>query len=258
MPTYAYITQPLDDRDGEFEASRGAILQLADELGLHVDREFVEAPGDAYVDWKKKDWRCAPLADRPVAQEVLAALQPGDALLVDNLMLELRQLAALISELAERGVELHVPTFELRGFPSGPPMAKLLLCYLSLERHFASRRTQDDMLLAKLEGRPCGRLAPGWKHVGPPERRRRVPNKEERAVMMEIVKLRISGWGFRKIASLLARERVMYRVPDRKRRLGYRLEFWSAGRCERGYNNMMQILAEERVKQKGSSLASST
>lgn len=257
MPTYTYIPKPLDDRDGSFEASRGAIQQLAGKQGLHVDREFVEAPGACYVDWKKGHWRLAPLADRPVGRELLAALQRGDVLLVDNPMIEPMQLAPLISQLAERGVKLYVALFDRRGISCDPELATLCSAYFGIDRQLASRRTQDGMLVAKLEGRPRGRPAPGWKHVGPRERRQSVPNEDERAVMMAIMKLRLKGWGFRRIASLLARERVMYRVPDHKRRLGYRFEFWSAGRCERAYAEMLRILADERVNEEESRLSGS-
>lgn len=258
MPTYAYIPQPLDDRDGAFEASRVAIQKLAGVLGLHVDREFVEEPGACYVAWEKRDWRLSPLADRPVGKELLAALQSGDAMLVDNPMLEPRQLATLLSELAKRGVELHVAQIELLGFPSGPQLGALLSYYFELERRCASRCAQDGMLVAKLEGRPSGgRPAPGWKHIGPPERRRRLPDEDEREVMLEIVKLRTKGWGFRRIATFLRKQRIMYRVPDRKRRLGYRLEFWSHRRCELAYAEMLRILAEDRAEKNGRALAGS-
>ena len=251
MPTYAYIPQPLADPDGaSFEASRGVIQQLACKLGLHVDREFIEAPGACYVAWEKRDWRLSPLADRPVGRELLAALQPGDNLLVDKPMIEPRQFPALITAMAERGVKVCIASLEHRGLSCDSQLASLFSLLFALDRCCTSRSTRDGMLAAKVEGRPRGgRPAPGWKHVGPPERRRRVPDEEERSVMTEIVKLRLKGWGFRKIASLLAREGVMYRVPDRKRRLGYGHEFWSAGRCERGYAEMLRIMAEERAKE---------
>lgn len=259
MPTYSYIPQPLADPDGaKLEASRGAIQQLADMLGLHVDREFVEEPGACYVAWEKRDWRLSPLAERPVGRELLAALQSGDAIIVDNPMLEPRQLATLLSELAKRGIKLHAVPLELRGLPSGPVLDELLSFYFALEARCISRCTQDGMLLAKLDGRPSGgRPAPGWKHIGPPERRRRVPDEDEREVMLEIVKLRTKGWGFRRISSFLTKQRIMYRVPDPKRRLGYRLEFWSHRRCELAYAEMLRILAEDRAEKSGRALAGS-
>lgn len=81
MPTFSYIPQPLNDPDGEsLEVSRGIIQQLAGKLGLRIDRDFVEEPGDAYVDWQNGKFRFARLEDRPIGRQVLITLAALEAL----------------------------------------------------------------------------------------------------------------------------------------------------------------------------------
>jgi hypothetical protein len=187
------------------------------------------------------------LEKRPAGRQLLDALQPGDSIVVDEPMIELKRLAQLASTLAKRGIALHVVQLEHAGLP-GPQLADAISLYLGLDRRFLKQRAIDNALALRAEGRPVGRASPGWKIQGSRRGHKRlVPNHEERTVMMEIVKLRLKGWGFRKIATLLLKENVRWRKPDRTRRQGFSLEAWTPRRCEISHESMLKIMAEEEA-----------
>ena len=248
MPVYSYLVETFD-RDGgkdDAAASRRAIQAYAAEHELSIDREFVEAPGDHYVDREGGNFTCAPLSDRPVGKALFELLNPGDMLITDQPYLLALQLMALHLALGEKGVTLHCLALKL---PEGLTLGDVegVISFLRrIERMFRAEGTRCARALAKAGNGPRGgRPAPGWKHVGPEGKRRRVPDKDQREVMRVIFGLREKGWGWRRISSYLAKHNIRWKKPDTSAPQGYTLEYWDLRRCSRAYDEFVRLAAEE-------------
>lgn len=252
MPTYSYLTTSNFNSSRSMATNREGIGAYAERHGLRIDREFVEQPGDFFVDRLNGDWRAAPLADRPIGKQLCELLRPGDSVVVWQPMLEPTQVLAFAKDLQRRGIALHLAKL---GFDATGPLFLAALGWLISASKFIeagprSEGTKAGMARAKARGGARGsRPAPGWRHVQSADGSvRRVPDAEQRSVMNKIVELRLAGWGWRRIASWLAKERVMWKKRDRAAPRGYTLEFWCPRRCQRAYEEMMANLIDEQTE----------
>lgn len=252
MATYSYLVPSGSNPSRNLATSRAGIDAYADRHELNVDREFVEQPGDFFVDRLNGDWRAAPLADRPVGKTLCAQLQRGDDVIVWQPMLEPAQLLTLAEELRRRGVTLHLAKLGIAA--TGPLFMATLGLFIPASRFIEagprSEGTKAGMAQAKARGGARGGPpAPGWKHVKSADGTvRRVPDAEQRSVMMHIIKKRHEGWGWRRIASWLAKERVMWKKRDLSAPRGRTLEFWDPARCKRAFIAMVEIITGERIE----------
>lgn len=251
MPVYSYLVPSSSNPSRSLAENREGIDAYAKRHGLHVDREFVEEPGDFFVDRVNGDWRAAPLADRPVGKQLCGLLQPGDAVIVWLPMLEPAQILALAKDLQRREISLHLAKLGLDA--TAPLVLAALGLFIPVGRFIAagprSEGTKAGMARAKSRGGARGgRPTPGWKHVERADGVRRVPDPEQRKVMEWIAEKRLAGWGWRRISSALTANRTVYKKPDRSAPRGYTLEFWCPRRCQRAYAEMMSILIDEQAE----------
>ncbi len=244
VAVFAYVAPSLSNPEEDLARDRQEIAAFAEQHGLSIDREYVEAPGD---------FRVVAIGQRPVGRELFASLRRGDVLVVDGSMVPRSQLVRLVSEMAKRGVALRLMSFEPLGI-SAEQLAEFLRWHDDVERRRRSRRAIDTALLLRVEGRSTGgHPGPGRKVVRDRRGQKKlVVDPEQRPTMMEIVKHHLNGKGFRQIATLLTKNNVRWKRPDRSRRNGFTWEPWGASRCERAYHAMLKILAEEsRAAQAG-------
>lgn len=254
MSTYTYITSPLDEQaqGSQVEAGREAIRAYAENHCLQIDREFIEAPGNQYVNCWDNDWRSRDLTERPVGKQLCELLRSGDAVIVDHPFLRMAtQLLPLANAWKQQGVTLHLAAI---GLSTDQAVWKAMEHVITIAGRFDRVRISESTSLgiaaAKARGGPRGgRPAPGWTRVGPPENRRRVPDLDQRKVMERIMQLRAMGWGWRRISSYLTKHRVMWKKLNATAPRGYTLEFWCPSRCQKGYEEMLSIIAARRNDQ---------
>lgn len=244
MAVYSYVAPSLAPPDDDLARDRREIAAFAQEHDLVIEREFAESPGDVYFKTAAGARHFAPLERRRVGQSLLATARHGDQIVIAHPLVSLSQLAALDSTLRRRGVSLRVVPLEHAGLPS-TQLSEALRFYVGAERRCRRMRTLESRAALKAEGRPTGSNQLGWKVERRRGNTRLVPDHEERQTMMEIVKHHLNGKGFRQIATLLTKANVRWKRPDRSRRNGFTWEPWGPSRCERAYNAMITILAEE-------------
>lgn len=252
MATFSYLVSPLTEhrRAALVAAAREIIESYANRSDLRIEREFLEAPGDQYENWQEDDWRLRPLGERPVGRQLIDLLRSGDGLIVEQPFLHLdTQLLPLADAWHKQGIVLHLAKV---GLPLTSGFWRAMKQFAVAAEMFGRRKTSEltsaGMAASKARGGPRGGLpTPGWKHVGPENDRRRVPDLEQRKVMERIMQLRAMGWGWRRISSYLTEHRVMWKKPNASAPRGFTLEYWDQRRCQRGYEEMLRIIAQKRA-----------
>lgn len=138
----------------------------------------------------------AVAAHRPVFDQVLEALEPGDSLLVWDLDRAFRSTvdAMLVSErLRKRGVALRIVKLNIdTATPEGEFFYTIIAACAQFERRILSRRTREGMAAARKRGR----------HIGRPRALSQQVAMEAHAWMKE------TGYPSRYVAALLGISRV--------------------------------------------------
>ncbi len=98
---------------------------------------------------------------RPIYQQVIARLQPGDTMVVWNLNRAFRNTVDALLEvekLRQRGVEFQIVNLNVdTSTPSGELMYTVMAAFAQFERQTLSRRTKEGMAAARLRGKHIGR-----------------------------------------------------------------------------------------------------
>jgi DNA invertase Pin-like site-specific DNA recombinase len=187
--------------------------------GLQVAEFFVEAGVSGSV----------PLAERPEGKRLLAALQPGDAIVTAKLDRAFRSAAdalEVLEHLKKEGVGLHM--IDLGGDVTGNGISKLVFTILSAVAENERDRIRERIRDAKRH-RASQKIFNGGKRPfgfdieGEGKDRRLVPNANEQGALAHAKAMRDDGKSFRDIASALASEfglrkfdaKSMKRILDR-------------------------------------------
>jgi DNA invertase Pin-like site-specific DNA recombinase len=124
-------------------------------------------------------------AKRPVRDQILAELQPGDTLTVwklDRLGRSVSELLAIIKDLERRGVRFRCLT---QPIDTSSPTGRLFLTFLAGFAEFEREIMRERVLAGKQrqrdEGRPMGRLVFGWTDAD-------TVNEEQAALLVEAAK----------------------------------------------------------------------
>jgi len=204
-----------------------------------------------------------PLLRRPNGQKFVTIAKPGDHIVVTRFDRCFRSMLDFVNTfrlLETREIILHI--LDAPGDPgtaNGRAMLQMLCVFAEWESRVKSERVKAAMVILRQQGKHTGGKPPwGYKVVGPrrnresgtPGNRRLIPDWEERALMLEIVRLRdlerIPCWEM-----IAARMRQMQRDA---RRAGidnpalFRRE-WSWESCHRAYVAFWTVL----VKKEGTS-----
>jgi site-specific DNA recombinase len=200
-----------------------------------------------------------PLLRRPNGQKFVTVAKPGDHIVVTRFDRCFRSMLDFVNTfrlLETRGIVLHI--LDAPGDPAtanGRAMLQMLCVFAEWESRVKSERVKAAMVILRQQGKHTGGKPPwGYKVVGPKSNpakgvkgnRRLAPDWEERALMLEIVRLRdverISCW-----ETIAARMRHIQRDA---RRAGidnpalFRRE-WSWESCQRAYAAFWTVLVEK-------------
>lgn len=98
---------------------------------------------------------------RPVFDDVVAALQPGDALMVWNLDRAFRSVVdaiLVVEKLRARGIVLQIVNLQVdTGTPAGMLVYTVLSAFAEFERRMLSQRTREGLDAARRRGKRLGR-----------------------------------------------------------------------------------------------------
>lgn len=103
----------------------------------------------------------AASTSRPVYQQLIAKLQPGDTLIVWDLDRAFRNTVDALLEvekLRQRGIEFQVVNLNVdTSTPSGELIYTVMAAFAQFERQTLSRRTKEGMAAARQRGKHIGR-----------------------------------------------------------------------------------------------------
>lgn len=162
MAIYGYCRVSTERQAEEGEslgAQQRTIEGYAMMNGLKIDRVFIERGVSA----------SKPLADRPEGANLLAALQPGDAIItakLDRMFRSALDALDVLAQLKRQSISLHM--VDLQGDVTGNGISKLVFTILSAvaeaERDRIRERICDVKADQKTRGRYLGGAVPfGWR-----------------------------------------------------------------------------------------------
>lgn len=191
---------------------------------------------------------------REAGGELDRQARPGDHIvipLMDRGFRDVKDFVNQVDDWIKRGVFVHVldvrlDTSDEQGLLMAMTFAQIRAVLAEFESKIKAQRMRDTNAIRRLQGRVLGSVPVGWQKSGPQGRMQLVPNEPERETMKLIVRMRESGMGFAAISTWLCKQKIMWKKLNKQERLGYSLEYWSADRCQRGYDNMLKIWADEK------------
>ena len=150
-------------------------------------------------------------ADRPGLTALLAAVEPGDTLMVtklDRIARSGQAGAALFEDLLSRGVAVHILNLgKMDDSPTGKLIRNVMLCFAEFERDLIAERTA--------EGKALARQKPGYRE-GRPKKYRPAQIDHAMALLDE-------GHSYRQVSNMtgiskatLGRMRQERRLKDKK------------------------------------------
>ncbi len=150
-------------------------------------------------------------ADRPGLTALLAAVEPGDTLMVtklDRIARSGQAGAALFEDLLSRGVAVHILNLgKMDDSPTGKLIRNVMLCFAEFERDLIAERTA--------EGKALARQKPGYRE-GRPKKYRPAQIDHAMALLDE-------GYSYRQVSNMtgiskatLGRMRQERRLKDKK------------------------------------------
>ena len=129
-------------------------------------------------------------ADRPGLTALLAAVEPGDTLMVtklDRIARSGQAGAALFEDLLSRGVAVHILNLgKMDDSPTGKLIRNVMLCFAEFERDLIAERTA--------EGKALARQKPGYRE-GRPKKYRLAQIDHAMALLDE-------GYSYRQVANM--------------------------------------------------------
>lgn len=167
--------------------------------GLKVDRMFIERGVSA----------SKPLADRPEGANLLAALQPGDAIItakLDRMFRSALDALDVLNRLKKESISLHM--VDLQGDVTGNGISKLVFTILSAvaeaERDRIRERIRDVKRDQKTRGRYLGGSVPfGWELTAGGEL---LQEDLQQDAIRRMVRMRQRGASLRTIAKTIQAE----------------------------------------------------
>lgn len=211
MKVYAYVRVSTAEQasNGEsLDTQRRQAIGYAMMKGWDVAAVFVEAGVSGSV----------PLADRPEGRKLLAALEPGDAVItpkLDRMFRSASDALGTLEELKGQGIQLHI--IDLGGDVCGNGISKLVFTILSAvaenERDRIRERIRDVKRNLAAQGVYNGGKRPFGSDIVDG---RLVPNEAEQATLAQIRSMRASGAGYREIARAIGKQPMtVKRIIDR-------------------------------------------
>jgi DNA invertase Pin-like site-specific DNA recombinase len=205
MATHGYcrVSTARQAEEGEsLGAQERTLAGYAMMHGLAIDRTFIERG----VSGSK------PLADRPEGAALLAALQPGDAVItakLDRMFRSALDALDVLGQLQKRGISLHM--IDLGGDVTGNGISKLVFTILSAVAEAERDRIRERVATVKADqrarGRYLGGIAPfGWR-VGEDGALTEV--LEQQLAIAEMRRLREQGASLRQIAAAMCAAGVL-------------------------------------------------
>ena len=203
-----------------------------------------------------------PLLRRANGQKFVTVAKPGDHIVVTRFDRCFRSMLDFVNTfrlLETRGIILHI--LDAPGDPAtanGRAMLQMLCVFAEWESRVKSERVKAALVILRQQGKHTGGKPPwGYRVVGPrsnPEKgvkgnRRLEPDWEERALMLEIVRLR-------DVERILCWEMIAVRMRQMQRdarRAGidnpalFRRE-WSWESCQRAYASFWTVLVAKEGK----------
>jgi putative DNA-invertase from lambdoid prophage Rac len=191
---YARVSTARQADEGEsLDVQRRQIDGYAHMQGLTLDKVFIERG----VSGSK------PLSDRPQGAALLAALKPGDVVIIaklDRMFRSALDALDVLGRLKEGGINLHM--IDLGGDVTGNGVSKLVFTILSAVAEAERDRTRERVAEVKRDQRQRGRYLGGkvpwgWK-VG--DAGDLLPEPTKRAALKQMRKLRAEGASLRAIS----------------------------------------------------------
>jgi DNA invertase Pin-like site-specific DNA recombinase len=236
---YGYIRASTDRQIASPETQRQIIEDYAKRLGRSVDRYFI----DPAVSGKK------PLFEREVGKELPLVLKKGDAVIVarlDRLSRSFIGFARILEFWMKHKITMHLCDMPGGVFDPDNPMSEMLIgmliVFANYERRLISVRTREGLQARKQRGEKYCRWAEyGWrweKRFDPELKKHvnvKVPDANERAIMVKCVELKAAGLSRDKI-----RQHLNYDLKVRTRMGGH----WTNSRIDFLIQQGLRLLAE--------------
>jgi DNA invertase Pin-like site-specific DNA recombinase len=204
MATYGYCrvsTTKQADEGESLTVQQRALSGYAMQHGMHLTKVFVERAVSGST----------PLAKRPEGGKLLAALQPGDAILVpklDRMFRSAIDALNVVTDLRDGQIALHM--LDLGGDVSSNGISKLVFTILSAVAEAERDRIRERISEVKRDQRARNRHLGGTRPFGfrkvhtPPRGFDLVPVPEEQEAIKHIVQMRSSGDSLRAITATMA------------------------------------------------------
>lgn len=197
------------------------VSTLKQDVSLEVQQSVILG----YYDWALKGTHAPPIffcdkvtgdvpfRERESGKSLWYQLQPGDALLISKLdrgFRNMRDMVNSIHDLDQKQVHLHVLDMRLdTSTPTGRLMLGVLGFVSEFERNRLIERCRESIQMRRKLGTYVNRPKYGYKHAGPPRKRRKVPNQADRDLGALIVRLKDEeGYSFQKIQLYLMKEGI--------------------------------------------------
>lgn len=195
---YARVSTVRQAAEGEsLEVQQRTMAGYALMRGLTLDRVLVEGGVSGSI----------PLAERPQGAELLALVQPGDAIItpkLDRMFRSALDALAVLGRLRDQGVALHM--VDLGGDVATNGISKLVFTILSAVAEAERDRTRERIAEVKRDQRTRNRYLGGtppfgWR-VGPDGELAPVPDQQ--AALQQMRALRAEGMSLRTVAERMA------------------------------------------------------
>lgn len=146
----------------------------------------------------------SPMFEREKGRELWALVQPGDKIVwakLDRAFRSVIDAAQTMQLLTAKDVSFNSLDLGLdTSSPIGRCVFTILTAFAELEVEFIRQRTRDGLRAKRRAGKPFGKHAPiGWAKRGKGRDSYYVPNPEERAQVMEMVRMRKAGASLERI-----------------------------------------------------------
>jgi putative DNA-invertase from lambdoid prophage Rac len=195
------------------ETQKGLIAKYCEFMGMPVPKSYYVDPG---VSGK------VPIGERPAGGVLLGQLKHGDHVVVakvDRMFRRLSDAATVLDQFERNGIRLHICNLMGGAIDLSSPIGRFLIhilaAFAEMERSFIRERIKDGVARARQKDIRPGLARLGFKKVKAWDKTKNryvkisVKDDEERAVMGEILKMRLDGMTFKEISDLLTFDRKL-------------------------------------------------
>ena len=198
-----------------------------------------------------------PLAKRKAGRFLVDRLRPGDHVVfsrIDRGFRNMRDLTNMLETWLDKGVGVHFADLNIDATtPSGKMTLHVIGSMAEYEASMVGLRNRETIAVLRKAGRFVGGNPPlgfKWHSPGGNQRQRLVTDTEQRRVMQEIVRVRLTGLSWVRIADHIERKLAEYEHRP-YRLLGFRKKMggWSPKTCERAYHRELELQAKKNGQQ---------